>query len=258
MALYIFFFLAFPSIVMLASRLMRLLRLPALKTALADLLENRHDLLVASNAGKTYESILGEKKSLIDALPEALTGGKPFADALSEADDDHDGFGGAIWFLTEAYLRSPDTSAVLRATVLRVRAAFIPELDVLRARYVDEIEAAKNNKSDLATHKADLESIPIANGKTLYDWCGAFVARGELIGTLLGQRADITALTRANANKLRMQTVATLGRFRGALADELTVNKDLPQDLEARIFAYFDELAAMAAHAKKPESPPST
>jgi hypothetical protein len=97
---------------------------------------------------------------------------------------------------------------------------------------------------------------------SLYDWCNGFVAQGEQIGTLLGQRADITAQSRREAGKLRASTVGILGRFRAALADEMAIDKSLPADLDAKVFGYFDELSAMRAHAlagqtKKPTAPPA-
>jgi hypothetical protein len=241
---------------------MRHITLPALKVALADLFDKRHDALLVSNAGKLYEPVLLDKKVRIEALPVALTGGKPFAEALNETDDVHDAFGGAIWYLTEAYLLWPDVSANVRGAIKRVRAAFIPDVDMLRAPYAEEIEAAVKHKADLVTFESDLKSIPIAEGLSLYDWCAGFVAQGEALGTLLSQRADVTGMGRVEAGKLRGATVGTLGRFRAALVDEMSVNPNLPADLEAQVFGYFDELNEMAANAaaarKKPasEAPP--
>jgi hypothetical protein len=40
-----------------------------------------------------------------------------------------------------------------------------------------------------------------------------------------------------------------LGRFRGALRDELSVNPALPKDLDAQVFGYLDELDGMRATA---------
>lgn len=100
---------------------MKYLSLAALKVALADLFGERHATLLLSSAGKTYESILLERKQRIDDLPGILTGGKPLAEAMAEADDVHDGYGGAIWHLTEAYARCPKVPAEVRAAVGRVR-----------------------------------------------------------------------------------------------------------------------------------------
>lgn len=240
---------------------MRHITLPALKVALADLFDKRLEPLLMSNAGKTYEPILRDKKARIDTLPEALTGGRPLAEALSETDDTHDAFGSAIWLLTEAYLRWPEIPVDVRGAIQRVRAAFIPDVDLLRAPYAEEVDAAVKHKADLATFEADLKSIPIAGGRSLYDWCAGFVAQGETLGKLLSQRADITASGRVESGKLRAAAIGALGRFRAALADEMSVNPNLPADLDAKLFGYFDELDKMAANAaaarRKPASPES-
>ncbi|MBK9265396.1 MAG: hypothetical protein IPM54_37125 [Polyangiaceae bacterium] len=239
---------------------MRYLSLAALKVALADLFANRHVALVTSNAGKMYEPVLLDKKTLIDALPTAFTGGKPFADELTSVDKRHDGFGTALWHITEAYQRWPDAPADLLAAVARVRAAFVPQLDVLQASYVNEAHAAMDNEVSLTNLEADLKAIPIAGGLSLHDWCAGFVASGKDIAKLLGERADADTGARREASKLRTSTLAVLGRFRGALADEMALNKALPADLDRNVFGYFDELAGMRADAlagKKAPTPPT-
>lgn len=245
---------------------MRFLSLAALKVALADLFDKRHGALILSNAGKTYEPILQEKKALIDALPVALTGGKPLADELTEADLVHDGFGAAIWHLAEAYARWPQVPPDVLAAIKRIQSAFIPALDDLKASYVEEANAAIQHKAGLTTLEADLNLIPIAGGMTLFDWATGYVGGGETVGVLLSQRADVDTGARSEAGKIRSATVAVLGRFRGALGDEVGVSPALPKDLDAQVFAYFDELAkmraaAVAAQPKKgpppaPQAPP--
>jgi len=230
---------------------MRFLSLAALKVAFADLFTKRHSALLLSSAGKTYEPVLLEKKSLIDALPAALTGGKPLADEITLADEEHDGFGGAIWYLVQAYQRWPQVPPDVLAAVKRVQAAFVPELDDLNASYALEANAAIKHKADLQTLEADLKLIPIAGGLSLYDWGKGFVAGGDLLGTLLSQRADAAsgASARSEAGKIRSSAVGVLGRFRGALGDELGVNPALSKDLDAQVFGYFDELDGMRAAA---------
>lgn len=237
---------------------MRHISLPALKVALADLFDKRINVLLASNTGKLYEPVLRDKLAKINALPEAMTGGKPLAEAMSETDDAHDGFGSAIWFLTEAYLRCPEVSADTRAAIERIRDTFIPELDIIRAPYADEVEAAMRHKDNIVALESDLKSIPIADGKSLYDWCAAFIAKGEQLGHLLSQRADLTAISRVEASKLRGATVGTIGRMRAALADEIAFDENLPRDLDAQLFSYFDELDEMAAQAAAARNRPAS
>lgn len=236
---------------------MRHITLPALKIALADLFERRIDALRASNAGRTYEPLLRDKLARIEALPDPPNG-KPLTEAMSETDDAHDGFGAAIWFLTEAYLRCPDVSPEIRDAIERIRETFIPELDLIRAPYADEVAAAIRHKEDLVILEADLKAIPIAQGATLFDWCSGFVSKGEELGALLSQRADIAAMSRIEASKLRAATVGALGRLRATLTDEISFDENLPSDLDAQIFGYFDELDymnAMAAAARKRPAP---
>lgn len=245
---------------------MRYLSLAALQVGLADLFANRHADLVASKAGNMYEPILLERKTDLDGLPEPTGSSKPLADALTDADGRHDGFGAAMWHLTEAYLRWPDVPANVRSAIQRIRAAFIPHLDRLQASYVNEAKAAIDNKNDLAKLENDLKSIPIAGGLSLYDWCTGFIGGGESIAKLLSERADADMGARREAGKLRTSTISILGRFRAALADELATNKLLPAELDARVFGYFDELddmradalaAAHRAHATQPAPLPT-
>jgi hypothetical protein len=245
---------------------MRFLSLAALQVGLADLFTVRQTDLVASKAGQMYESILLEQKSAIDGLPEPTGNSKPLADSLSVADVRNDGFGAAIWHITEAYLRWPDISANVRGAIERVRAAFIPELDLLQASYVNEAKAAIDNKNDLVKLESDLKLIPIAGGLSLYDWCTGFIGAGESIAKLLSDRADADTGARREAGKVRTSTIRILGRFRAALADEVAANKALPADLDARVFGYFDTLqdmradalaAAHRAHASQPAAPPT-
>jgi hypothetical protein len=235
---------------------MRFLSLAALKIGFADLTTKRHAALVLSSAGKTYEPILLEKKALIDALPAALTGGKPLTEELTDADIVHDGFGAAIWYFTQAYERWPNVPPEVLAAIKRIQAAFITSLDDLKASYTVEAHVAIQHREDLQTLEADLKLIPVAGGLSLYDWAMGFVVGGDLVGTLLSQRADAGTNARSDAGKIRASTVAVLGRFRGALRDELGSNPALPKDLDAQVFAYFDELsemrgAALAARPKK-------
>ncbi len=238
---------------------MRYLSLAAIKLGLSDLFDKRHAALILSNAGKTYEPILQQKKALIDALPPALTGGRPLADALGLADQRHDGFGAAIFHVCQAYLRWPDVPPPVKAAVERVVAAFIPSIEDLQASYAVEAHAAMQHKNDLVTLAADLGAIPIAGGLTLLDWAQGYITAGESLGMLLSQRADIDASARSQASQLRASTVGILGRFRGALLDEVAASPGLPADLEAQVFAYIDELDAMRAAvvaAGKPKKTP--
>ncbi|MDC3955654.1 hypothetical protein [Polyangium jinanense] len=241
-------------------RRLRLLNLSDLKLGLDDLFTQRLPALTLSSLGKGYVPSLKLKKELVDDLPPALTGGRPLAEELDETDRAHDGFGAALYYTTEVYLRLPGADPALVAAAKRIRAAFIPELEDLRDSYADEAAAAVRRKDDLPALEADLKLFPTAKGGTLHDWAIAYLAAGEKLSTLLSKRADVETDGRKHASKLRSETVALLNRVRNAIADDVATMPELPRDLDAQIFGYLDELeqrrevanrAAKAAKEKK-------
>ncbi len=239
----------------------RYLNLADLKLGLDDLLTRRQVALRTSSFGQNYEPLLVTKQTAVNALPEALTGGKPLAEALAHTDDEHDGFGGAIWHLTEAYLRLPAQDAAVIGAVARVRAALIPSRSNLQDSYADEAEAAARRRENLSDIERDLRSIPVNMGGTsLYDWAVAFLNAGQKLATLLSDRADVSASGRTGSQKLRSETIALLNRARQTIADECANSTSLPNDLENQIWGYFDELEqhraeAVARGKKAPATP---
>jgi hypothetical protein len=233
---------------------MRNLTLGDLKLGLNDLLEKRAADLKACQAGALYAPMLTTKREAIDALPEALTGGRPLAAQLAEADVRHDGYGGAVWHLTEAILRHPDLPAKVVNAAERVREAFIPSLSVLKESYADQAAAAKANRASLKELEGELKAIDVPGGKTLYTWVSAFLKEGDNLDTLLSDRATSGAGAgegAKDAGGLRGGTIGMLGRFRAAVADEVTSNPKLPKNLDGRLFGYFDELSQARAKQSK-------
>ena len=228
-------------------RILRFSTLSDLKLALDDLTTKRSSALTSSATGKSYEPMLLKRRDAVNALPSAFLGGKPLAVELGEMDDRHDGFGGAVWFVTEGYVRNPKTPTEQLDAIKRIRAAFIPALGDLTASYATEAEAAIKRKPDLVTLKADLTLFPIAGGLTLLDWVTDFLDAGQSLSELLSNRADVDESGRKDASKLRSQTIGLLNRFRGALADEVEDNTALPRNLDQQVFGYFDELESMRA-----------
>ena len=226
-------------------RKLKNLSLADLKIGLDDLLGKRHKALVRSKAGKVYEASLSKKRDEIADLPPALVSGKPLVSELSDTDARHDGFGAAIWFLTEAYLRAPDVLPDRTAAARRIREAFVPKLDTLKARYATEADAAKKRRKALKERKEDLKLFPLAGGGTLYDWAKRFLDEGEKLHELLSTRADQSEGDRSGASKLRTSTIALLNRLRTALADESAHNDKLPKNVDAKVFGYLDELESL-------------
>ena len=144
---------------------MNRLTLGDIKLGLKDLLSVRLDDLKQSAFGGLYLPMLTAKQDAIDALPEAMTSGLPLAAQLAETDDDHDGFGGSVWFITKAVLRHPTLTPALREAAVAIRAAFVPELAVLRKPHADEAAAAYNHRADLTRLEGELKSITVPGGK---------------------------------------------------------------------------------------------
>lgn len=223
-----------------------------LKLLLPDLLEKKRPLLEGTNTGKTYLSLLTRKLGEIDDLPVTIEPGTPLAEELAERDADHDGFGGAVWHLTEAYARCPTASDELRAAAARVRAQFIPALKELQSTFADEAQRARDRKAALDDDmKAALKLFPVAEKKTLLDWVNGYLDAGLALSELLSDRADTPLDSREGAGALRAATLGVLSRMRGALADEVAGNQKLPRDLETQVFAYFDQMTAKRQGAKK-------
>ncbi len=105
--------------------------------------------------------------------------------------------------------------------------------------------------------QADLTRFPIAGGGTLLDTAKAFLDAGERIHRTLSERADVPKGARKEAARLRSSTVGMLGRLRADVIREVKKDSRLPRDLEARIFGYFDTLAAMQPATKADPSAPA-
>jgi len=229
------------------------LLLTDLKLGLSDLLGKKKPLLEATNTGKTYLPLLTEQLHAIDDLPPSVDTGTPLAQQLAERDADHDGFGGAVWFLTEAYARCPGASDEVRAAAARIRVQFIPTLQELQGTFADEAHRARTRKVTLKDYKDDLKLFPVAGGETLFDWVTSYLDAGLALNDLLSDRADTPLDSRAGAGALRTKTIGILSRMRGALSDEVATNKKLPRDLETQAFAYLDQLSAQRPAPRKRE-----
>jgi len=215
--------------------------------------------LELSAAGRFYGPFLVKRYTTIRALPESQQG-KPLVEQLGDADVTHDSLGGSTHTYIEAVLLNPLLSEATRAAALRIRDAFIPHKKALTDSYTDEAAAALKNRPKLAERKDDLLLFPVPEGKTLYDWVSAFLDAGDSIGKLLDQRAQAGVGPAGNVGKLRSQTIKLLYQFREALQLEIEENPALPRDLEARVFAYLDELNDRhgSTGAKKSTTEPAT
>lgn len=234
---------------------MRNLTLDDLNLALSNLTTERKTVLDSTGSGLLYGPMLGEKLTSILAVPEIMHSGRPLADELAAVDDDHDGFGGAIFAYTEAVLDAPSTTDTERAAALRIRAAFIPSKSALVESYAEEAATAKRNRGKLAEREGDLKLFPVPGGKTLFDWATAFLDKGDELDDLLHQRslANVTQSDKTSAIRLRSDTLGLVYQFRAALRTEI-MHKNLPPDLDGKVFSYFDELSARRPGKKSPKT----
>lgn len=231
---------------------MQTLNLVSLKLGLPELLDKRLTDLLKTEAGKYYQPKLKEIRDGINALPAVFTGGLPHAEALQLADADHDGYGGALYFTTEVYLRLPNAAPEILAAAKHVRAELIPELDELTKPYAVEADKAIERKAKLPALKEALKLFPMAGGGTLFEVAKKFLDAGETIHELLSKRADSPKESRKEASALRSRAVGVLYRLRADLQDEVAGNPKLPRDMEHRIFGYLDTLHSMQPRSSAP------
>jgi hypothetical protein len=238
---------------------MRNLNLSNLKVGLRDLLEKRRGDLLKSKAGSYYEPKLVSILAEIDALPPALTGGTPLSVELQAKDAEHDGYGGALHFATEVYLRLPNGDPKVVEAATRIRMAFIPELRELGAPYATEADRANERTPLLESMKADLELFPMADGTTLHGVATKFVNAGIQLDKLLSSRADVPKASRKLASALRPKAIGVLFKLREDLVEEIQNDAALDRDLEHKVFGYLDTLAAMQGSGSAPApAPPQT
>jgi hypothetical protein len=228
---------------------MRNLTLADLRLVLADMLDNRADVLKSTQTGKLYGPILAAKRKALENLPDpGASVPHTVVEDINAVDAQHDGLGAAIWHYTEAVLGHPTISAELRDAARRVREAFIPDLGALRDSFADEAAAAAQNRPKLEKLAEDLRRFATPDGKTLHDWVAAFLDQGDKLARLLSARVPATGFEAFRQNTaLRVTTIGLLGRFRAALADEMAEHPQKPRDLDAKIFGFVDEVSQKRA-----------
>jgi hypothetical protein len=222
---------------------MRRLTFDDLFLGLKDLVTTRRADLDASAIGAAYSPQLVARAAQFEELT-VRNPARVNVTELAHADDDHDGFGHGIWLYTEAILVAPGVSENVRRSALRIREAFIPGRSVLTDSYAEEAARAKRNQPKVAELENDLKNLPVPDGKTLLDWVNGFLDAGMTLDKLLSDRSTVEAAHDGTlVTTLRVSTIGLLRRFRESLRDEVAANASLPRDLEARVFAYIDELA---------------
>lgn len=233
---------------------MRSLTLDDLRLGFKDLLEAHAEDLDRSVTGKLYRPLLEKKAAEIESLPESAIGGAPFAAELAEADAAHDALGAAIFHLTQALVLHPGIDETTKDIAQRAQQTFVPALGILQARYADQAAFTLRKRPAFDELRPELERIPMPDGSSLAAWVAAFLDQGDRIGRLLDERAEAGVKEGKSPRPpgaVRGSAIGLLGRFRQAIRDEVATNPDLPDDYEARLFAFLDQLDETRAEATK-------
>jgi hypothetical protein len=223
------------------------LTLNDLQLGLGDLLQRRLPGVTGVHAVSAYAARLKACHAELSGLPGATGEGEPFAAEIAAKDAEHDGYGGAVWYLVEACQRAPSVSAEHKAALEEVRRRFVPELAELKRPHADEAAAAARRAPDLEALKKTLRGFAVPGGGSLYDWCAAFLGAGRDLDALLRKRANVVPADRTSAAGLRSSTVGLLNRLRTAVADELDGDADALARTDHALFAYLDELESRRA-----------
>lgn len=218
------------------------------------------DILNRTHTGAIFRKRLASRWGEIQALPPSVSGtGRPFAEALAEADDDHDDFHDAIALLLAAIVKAPSTPEALRAVAAALAERVVPDPKRKSASYADEASHAPSYRELLASQADQLAAFPLAwegPERTLGSWVEGLATQAEALGDLLkarsmAQTAAQTAADRKRAGAIRTLTLGTIRDCRAALAVELEEHPELPQDLDRLVFGYLDDLSAERTARKK-------
>lgn len=233
---------------------MRSLTLDDLRLGFKDLLEAHAEDLERSVTGKLYRPLLEQKAAEIESLRASALGKAPFAAELAEADAAHDALGAAIHYMTQALLLHPGIDETTKDLAQRAQQTFVPALGILQARYADQAAFALRKRPAFDELRPELERIPMPDGSSLAAWVAAFLDQGDRIGRLLDERAEAGVKEEKSPRRpgaVRSSALGLLGRFRQAIRDEAAMNRDLPDDYEARLFAFLEQLDQTRAEAAK-------
>ena len=187
--------------------------------------------------------VLDRTRTKLLAVPAEVVGGLTNAEALSEGDGVHDGFGTALWHLGQAYLALPIATPEARAAAQYLLASFIPERRQLGDAFATETARAKGRQPALTDGRAQLDVLPVVGG-TSHLWASGFVEAGIALSPLLEGRADAKG-SRSAAGVLRLQAIGQINRFRGSVRDALSDTPDQGAAVDKRLFAYLDLLSSM-------------
>lgn len=180
--------------------------------------------------------------ALLLAIPGPVVEDGEHGIALALADDQFDGFGGALFFGLTAARRVPGQSEAQLKALAQIQQDLMPALGDVGLKYEDEAALAKARRPKLEAWRQTLNAVPDI-GPVLVRWAEGFFDAGDAIAALLARRALAGASTpeRTAVRGLRSRLLRQINRFREALIDEIE-DGDLPADAEALVFAHLDAL----------------
>lgn len=225
---------------------MRALLLSDVELSLRHLLVEKNATLQNTAAGRLYVPRLTAYRSMITALPESDLERRQLVATMVRTDSQYNASGAAIWHYIESVLRAPDIPPKERSAAVQIREAFVPQLSILNLSYATKAAHAEQRRPRISELAIELERFSVPGHSTLAAWVESFVSAGEALGEQLVVRAKLhpTGGLRAEAPRLRTETIGLLMRLRAALADEFADDPATLREYDAELFGFIDELVA--------------
>jgi hypothetical protein len=224
---------------------MKYLTLGDLWLALTDLLEKRKPVLVQSAIGRTYEVLFALRRKQFDAIPRELLTSIPLSEELAQEDVSHDDHLMVLLNTLQTTLRNPRASKEAKEAAQEALTRLHLAASDTGASYPQEAATAKEREKTVEDLKDKLSMLGAPGGGTLFDTALAYLQSGRTLDALLSERAKIEALTdkdRSQIASLRSLLMGEVGRCRAAISDEKKTNAGLPENYDALLFGYFDDL----------------
>jgi hypothetical protein len=181
----------------------------------------------------------------LSTLPKSFLSVTPLIEELAQKDGVHDDSILTMLNSLEAVQKSPRASASLKKTAKEIIDTLKLSPSDTAVSYPQEAINAKNREEIVAKLKGSLQLFTLPEGGTLYDIAQDYLAAARDIDALLSERTKLENMSETDRREvplLRVQIIAEIGRCRAALADELKTNPNLPNNVDAQIFGYFDDL----------------
>lgn len=224
------------------------------KVYLDDLLNGtRRATLDAITPAAAYSAILVATLAEILALPPALLGGTPKAQALEAADIRHDGLGNALYYLAKAILAHPDSTSDQKDAATFILTKIVASRAELRASFATEAGRASERRPGVEAGRSILERVTVF-ATNAYQWAVSFLDAGSMLGSLLSGRAD-AKVDRSPATGLRTKAIGQIGTLRRIVADAHAGDPAAARKADRELFYFFDMLNDMRERGSSEPTP---